>query len=59
MIAVKCMPDHVHIFIGYNLDQKIPDLVKVITTTSTKWINDNHFCLNSFKPWSRITKMAR
>ena len=52
MMAVKCMPDHVHIFIGYNLDQKIPDLVKVIKTTSAKWINDNHFCSNSFN-WQR------
>jgi len=48
MIAVKCMPDHVHIFLGYNLNQKIPDLVNIIKMTSTKWIKEQGFCRNSF-----------
>ena len=48
MIAIKCMSDHVHVFFGYNLNQKIPDLVNVIKMTSTKWIKDQNFCKNSF-----------
>ena len=48
MIAIKCMSDHVHIFFGYNLNQKIPDLVNVIKMTSTKWIKDQNFYKNSF-----------
>jgi putative transposase len=28
MLAICCMPDHLHIFIGYNVNQLIPDLVE-------------------------------
>lgn len=38
MLAIKCMPDHIHIFIGYNLNQLIPDLVEEIKTSSNEWI---------------------
>jgi REP element-mobilizing transposase RayT len=38
MLTIKCMPDHVHIFIGYNLNQLIPDLVEEIKTSSNEWI---------------------
>ncbi len=40
LLAIGAMPDHIHIFIGYNLNEKIPDLVNEIKTSSTKWIND-------------------
>lgn len=40
LISIGAMPEHIHIFIGYNLNEKIPDLVKEIKTSSTKWIND-------------------
>ncbi len=33
------MPDHAHIFIGYNLNQTIPDLVENSKTSSNSWIN--------------------
>jgi len=38
LLAIHCMPDHVHIFIGYHPPQAIPDLVNDIKTTSTKFI---------------------
>ncbi len=40
-IAVYAMPDHIHIFIGYNLNQTIPQLVENIKTSSNKWINES------------------
>lgn len=43
MLAIKCMPDHIHIFIGYNVNQLIPDLVEQIKTSSNSWIKDNKF----------------
>ncbi len=48
LIAVGAVSDHIHIFIGYNLNQTIPDLVEDIKTSSTNWINDNKFCANKF-----------
>ncbi len=41
MLAVNTMPDHIHIFIGYYLNQLISDLVKEIKTSSNQWIKEN------------------
>lgn len=40
LLAIGSMPDHIHIFISYNLNEKIPDLVMEIKTSSTKWISE-------------------
>ena len=39
MLAIDAMPDHIHILIGYNVNQLIPDLVEEIKTSSNSWIN--------------------
>jgi REP element-mobilizing transposase RayT len=52
MLAINCMPDHIHIFIGYNVNQLIPDLVEHIKTSSNAWIKDEK--LSKFKfDWQR------
>lgn len=52
MIAIGCMPDHIHIFIGYNVNQLIPDLVEKIKTSSNAWIKEKR--LSTFKfEWQR------
>lgn len=38
MLAIGAMPDHVHILIGYNVNQLIPDLVEEIKTSSNTFI---------------------
>lgn len=38
MLAIRAMPDHIHIFIGYNVNQLVPDLVEEIKTSSNAWI---------------------
>jgi len=38
MLAIGSMPDHMHILIGYNVNQLIPDLVEEIKTSSNSWI---------------------
>ena len=43
LIAIGSMPDHIHIFIGYNLNQKIPTLVEGIKTSSDHFIKENRF----------------
>lgn len=42
-LAIESMPDHVHIFIGYNLNQKIPTLVENIKTSSNAWIQKKNY----------------
>lgn len=52
MLAISCMPDHVHIFFGYNVNELIPDLVESIKTSSCAWIKYNG--LSPFKfQWQR------
>ena len=40
ILAITAMPDHAHIFIGYNVNQLIPDLVEQIKTSSNAWIKN-------------------
>lgn len=47
MLAINCMPDHVHVFIGYNLNELTPDLVRDIKVASNNWIQNNN--LSKFK----------
>ena len=47
MLAIGAMHDHIHIFIGYNVNQLIPTLVENIKTSSNAWIKDNK--LSKFK----------
>lgn len=43
LLAIKTMPDHIHIFIGYNLNHLIPNLVEEIKTSSNLWIKQMGF----------------
>ncbi len=47
LLAIWAMPDHIHIFIGYNVNHLIPDLVEDIKTSSNSWIKQNR--LSKFK----------
>ena len=47
LLAIGTMPDHIHIFIGYNVNQLIPDLVENIKTSSNDWIKTSK--LSKFK----------
>ncbi len=52
LIAIGSMPDHIHIFIGYNLNQTIPSLVEEIKTSSNHWINNSGFSYSKFN-WQK------
>ncbi len=47
LLSIYCNPDHVHIFIGYNPSNALPDLVRDIKTASTSFINEHKW--NKFK----------
>ena len=38
LLAIAARPDHIHILIGYNLKQLIPDLVEGIKVSTNLWI---------------------
>jgi len=52
MLAIGSMPDHIHIFMGYNVNQLIPDLVEKIKTSSNTWIKENNLLKFKFE-WQR------
>jgi len=47
LLAINSMPDHIHIFIGYNVNQLIPNLIEEIKTSSNTWIKNKN--LSKFK----------
>lgn len=48
MLAVFCMPDHIHLLVGMEPKTAISDLVREIKSGSSKFINDNHWLLQKF-----------
>ena len=52
MLAIGTMPDHVHILIGYNVNQLIPDLVEEIKISSNKFIKEKRFSKFRFE-WQK------
>ena len=52
LLAIGTMPDHIHIFIGYNLNETIPILVEDIKTSSNNWIKQQRLSKSKFE-WQR------
>jgi putative transposase len=52
MLALASQPDHVHILIGYNVNQLIPDLVEEIKTSTNAWIKEKGFSRFKFE-WQK------
>jgi putative transposase len=52
MLAIGGMPDHIHIFIGYDVNQKIPDLVENIKTSTNAWIKEKRLSKFHFE-WQK------
>ncbi len=49
LLAINVMPDHTHIFIGYNTSQLLPDLVRDIKAGTSKLINDRRWIFGKFE----------
>jgi putative transposase len=52
LLAIGSRPDHIHIFIGYNVNQLVPDLVEEIKTSSNAWIKQNKLSKYKFE-WQK------
>lgn len=46
--AIYCMPDHLHLFISMKPDLAISDLVRILKSESTKFINDHQLIAGKF-----------
>jgi putative transposase len=49
MLRINSMPDHLHLFFGYNPVQTIPDLIRKVKSGSSKWINENNLASGTFR----------
>ena len=52
MLAIYCMPDHAHLFIGMNPDISLADMCQDVKRASTNFINNNHLLENHFN-WQK------
>lgn len=43
MLAINNMPDHLHMFFGFRPNQSLSDLMRIVKSESSGWINDKHF----------------
>jgi len=49
LLAIKYMPDHVHILIGYQPSQPLPDLVRDIMANTSRFINEQNWLPGKFR----------
>lgn len=49
LLAVNFMRDHIHIFIGYNPAQSLPDLLRDIKANTSKFINEKRWIPGKFQ----------
>ena len=51
-VAVGGPDDHVHLLFSYNVNQPIPDLIRLLKANTSKMINANCYLLRKFE-WQR------
>ena len=49
LLAINFMPDHVHIFVGYQPSQPLPDLLRDIKADTSKFINERRWLPDRFR----------
>jgi REP element-mobilizing transposase RayT len=48
LLAINTMPDHLHFFVGLNPDQSISDMLRLVKTGSSVFINNEGFTKRKF-----------
>jgi len=48
LLAIHCMPDHTHLFVGLEPSISISDLVRDVKAGSSKFINESNWVLGKF-----------
>ncbi len=52
MLSINGMPDHIHIFIGFQTTQSMADLMQDVKADSSQWINQNNLTKTKFE-WQK------
>lgn len=48
LLAINTMPDHLHFFVGLNPEQSVSDMLRLVKSDSTKFINNEGFTQRKF-----------
>lgn len=48
MLAINSMPDHLHLFFGFRPSQSLSDLMRIVKSESSEWINKEKLALGRF-----------
>lgn len=48
MLQINTMPDHLHMLIGFRPDENMSQLIQIVKSESSKFINDHHFTHQKF-----------
>lgn len=48
LIAINCMPDHTHIFIGFKPNSNIADIIRDVKNNSVRFINEKQWVAGKF-----------
>lgn len=48
VLAINNMPDHLHLFIGWNPDQSLSDIMRLVKGKSAEWINKDRLTRQHF-----------
>ena len=49
LMIINGMPDHLHLLLGLKPDCNLSDIIRDIKSNSSKWINENKFCVGKFE----------
>jgi REP element-mobilizing transposase RayT len=49
MIAINSMPDHFHLFFGFRPTQSLSDLMRLVKSSSSEWINKEKLNIPVFR----------
>jgi putative transposase len=49
LLGINGMPDHIHILISMNSECSVAELVRLIKSNSSKWINENNLVSEKFE----------
>jgi REP element-mobilizing transposase RayT len=49
LLAVHCMPDHTHVFVGFKPDKAISDLARDIKANSSAFVNEKKWIVGKFQ----------
>lgn len=49
LIAINSMPDHLHLFFGFRPNQSLADLMRVVKSDSSEWINKQKLTSSTFR----------